>query len=337
MNRYPEVEGLQTYTPNVVRMLTPLALAVSLGACGLNIEHVADEADTPQATTTTQKATPTETGQQIQTQSQCDSLKTEGFITESTGQRQTLYAIGNKYSLPIKSIDAFSKGAGLTSEAIKNDCVVVPAATIDNVSDEKFAKMRGFSWRPSPDCPPQDELSIVNAPYRGYDKKSHVGTLVVNKVIADKTAVIFQTVYTNTDFQIESILPLEDIAEPQDKTDDLGTGAKAIDYKSMEQNNTSGLNCRNAVLPQGQKPHISAHGTGLAIDVNTRTNPYVLGDEVQPANGTPERSPHRPGLISYKDEDGAKVINIFKGQGFTWGGDNKDPDYQHFAYDMTRS
>jgi len=54
---------------------------------------------------------------------------------------------------------------------------------------------------------------------------------------------------------------------------------------------------------------LSTHSWGIAVDLNPRTNQY----------GT-------------KGDMNKDIIGVFKGFGFTWGGDWKTPDPMHFQY-----
>jgi hypothetical protein len=100
------------------------------------------------------------------------------------------------------------------------------------------------------------------------------------------------------------------------------------DPASMAADNTSGFNCRDAVVPG--PPQWSAHACGEAIDVNTVENPYVYGGSAQPDSGAAylDRSVYRPGMAV---ADG-QLVAAFASVGWQWGGRwAGSPDYQHFS------
>jgi hypothetical protein len=100
------------------------------------------------------------------------------------------------------------------------------------------------------------------------------------------------------------------------------------DPASMDADNTSGFNCRNAVAPG--PPQWSVHAYGEAIDVNPVENPYLEGGVVQPDAGGAflDRSNVRPGMAA----PGGQLVDAFASVGWLWGGRWSDsPDYQHFS------
>lgn len=317
-------------------MAATAGLVLSGSACALELDPEPGESQTPKATATQQEQ------EQKQGQKQsaatagpdiCSDLEKQNFKVEFTGKAATVAQLAAKHSVPGKSIETFSEQAGLSNKDMTDSCVVVPIATVEELSDERFGGMDGYSWREG--ClSGKDKLRLVTVPYRTYTNKSAIGQIVVNKNIAEKTATAFGKLYTDTAFQINSIKLIEDVAGGEDnKTNSLDDASK-LDEISMEQDNTSAFNCRNAV--GATPPKISSHGKGLAIDINPKKNPYFVDDRPFPSNADPvkDRTTHVPGLLSRKDTDGALVIDIFEGQGFSWGGDYKgNKDFQHFVYD----
>jgi hypothetical protein len=102
---------------------------------------------------------------------------------------------------------------------------------------------------------------------------------------------------------------------------------KGSDFKSIEADNTSAFNCRNATGSSSW----SQHAYGLAVDLNTCENPYVH------PNGHIEhphcvkygnRKRHDPGVI----HSGDHVVRAFRSIGWGWGGSWGGPwDFQHFS------
>ena len=101
----------------------------------------------------------------------------------------------------------------------------------------------------------------------------------------------------------------------------------------MADNNTSCFCFRN--VPDTKK--LSYHARGLAIDINTRYNPYVRYVNgkmvVQPKNG--KQYADRNKKFSYKIVKGDLCHRLFVQHGFIWGGSWKTlKDYQHFEYHL---
>jgi hypothetical protein len=99
------------------------------------------------------------------------------------------------------------------------------------------------------------------------------------------------------------------------------------DYASIQDDNTSAFNCRNATGSSSW----SEHAFGLAVDLNPCENPYVSADghEAHKAcRSYVDRNLHVPGLI----HTGGKVVQAFASVGWGWGGTWQGAvDYQHFS------
>jgi hypothetical protein len=99
------------------------------------------------------------------------------------------------------------------------------------------------------------------------------------------------------------------------------------DYASIEVDNTSSFNCRNATGSSGW----SEHAYGLAIDIDPIENPYVY------ANGTTSHAAARPFLDRHDvrpgmAEPGGTLVRAFAAVGWGWGGRSPLPtDFQHFS------
>lgn len=163
-----------------------------------------------------------------------------------------------------------------------------------------------------------DDLRYVRILYRGFDEETHVGELVVNQRIADKIVSIFKELYDNN-YQLERVVLIDDYG--------------ADDDASVEANNTSAFNYR---VVEGTKK-LSKHSYGLAIDVNPLYNPYVTkktgewGTKLEGCKPYIDRSQDFPHKIEEED----LCYQLFKKNGFTWGGDwTSVKDYQHFEYPL---
>jgi hypothetical protein len=184
-------------------------------------------------------------------------------------------------------------------------------ATISPLPDGVRSWMNGVSWRPG--CPvPLRDLRLIRLRYWGFDRRAHIGRLVVHADVAKKIAGVFGRLY-------EVSFPIRQMR----LVDYYG----ANDRRSMEHDNTSAFNCR---WRAGQPGVWSQHAYGRAIDVNPVENPYVWSGGVSPWNGAPyvNRSDRRRGMIFHGDA----VWWAFRNRGWEWGGDWRSvKDYQHFS------
>ena len=157
-----------------------------------------------------------------------------------------------------------------------------------------------------------DQLRMLHMSYWGFDGQPHAGSMVVNAAVTQSVLTVFRRLY-DARFPIRRMVPVDAYG--------------GSDPASMDADNTSGFNCRNAVAPG--PPRWSAHAYGQAIDVNTIENPYVQNGVVTPAAGAAfvDRSELRPGMAY----DGGVLVDAFAAVGWQWGGRWSDPDYQHFS------
>ena len=187
---------------------------------------------------------------------------------------------------------------------------------ISEIPDDIFAKMQGKSYKE--DCTvPREDLRYVHVRHMGFDGEAKDGELVVNKAIADDVLAIFEELY-KADYPIEKVRLVDEY--------------DADDEASMSDNNSSAFNFRFI----SHTMRISKHGLGMAVDINTRYNPYVKTVDgklsIEPANGADyvDRSKDFPHKIDHED----LCYKLFKEHGFTWGGDwTHSKDYQHFERD----
>lgn len=181
-------------------------------------------------------------------------------------------------------------------------------ATIERVTAAELPA----SWRRG--CPVAPaQLRRVRLRYYGLDGKPHIGRVVVRDRVARDVAAIFGDLY-RARFPIRKIRVI-----------DVYGGS---DARSVEDDNTSGFNCRYAIAPGAE--HWSMHAYGEAIDVNPVENPHVQGGRVSHANGRPyvDRSRVRPGMALA----GGVLVRTFAKSGWKWGGAwSGSLDYQHFS------
>lgn len=188
--------------------------------------------------------------------------------------------------------------------------------TYNKLSEVEMSRMIGVSYPKEGALISLSELRSVKVRYINFKGKTKVGTLIVNKKIAEKTAKVFYELYK--------------IKYPIQKIETVDTYG-GDDERSMSANNTSAFNYR---LIAGSKK-LSQHAKGMAIDINPKINPCVKKGVVQPANGSVYANRSKKSCKGkykkYMIRKNDKVYKIFKKYGFSWGGDWRSlKDYQHF-------
>lgn len=159
------------------------------------------------------------------------------------------------------------------------------------------------------------DLRRLTVSYRGFDRRTHTGQLVVNARAARPLAGAFRDLY-GLHFRIRH-MAFDDMYVKQPRDGDV----------------TGSFQCRQAVpspCTGGRGTGTwSMHAYGLAVDLNPTENPYVgCGQSRDPATRPFfDRSRHRKGMVT------GRVVEAFGsigwGWGGTWTGDTKD--YMHFS------
>jgi hypothetical protein len=167
------------------------------------------------------------------------------------------------------------------------------------------------SWHPG--CPVGlGQLRYLRISYRGFDHRAHLGEMVVNASAVHELRRAFAALFAAR-FPIRRMRLVDRYG--------------GSDYASIQADNTSAFNCRDAT----GSSRWSQHAYGLAIDINPIENPYVY------ANGTTthsasdpylDRSNVRPGMAV----PGGTLVRAFDAIGWGWGGRWPLPtDFQHFS------
>lgn len=152
------------------------------------------------------------------------------------------------------------------------------------------------------------QMEVVRIGYLGFDRKDHIGQLVVHRELAEEVIEMFGEI-REAEFPIVKMVPI------------VAYGWS--DEKSIEDQNTSGFNYRKTSGPGVSGTIMSKHAFGRAIDLNPFQNPFVDADGSSP-------QPYVPGAKGVISSD-SKVVEIFKRHGWKWGGDwSGGKDYQHF-------
>ena len=170
------------------------------------------------------------------------------------------------------------------------------------------ARMQGKSMKDNAKIG-YDQLRYLSLPYYDFDGNIHKGEMVCNKAIAHDLLCVFKDLFSK-EYPISSIRLVDDF--------------NADDEASMEANNTSCFNYRT--VPGTYV--LSRHALGLAVDINPLQNPYIRGSKVHPATATEyiDRTQDFPHKIDNNDF----CKEVFTSHGFTWGGNWRNKDYQHF-------
>ena len=156
-----------------------------------------------------------------------------------------------------------------------------------------------------------NDLSYLTITHIDYSGNAVQGEMIVHKDLADEVLDIFKDIYY-AKFPIEKMKLIDDY--------------NADDHTSMLNNNSSAF-CYRTISGTNK---VSNHGMGLAIDINPFYNPHVLLNKgtVNPeeASKYANRDLNDKGMIKKDDA----VYKAFISRGWTWGGNWKNPDYQHF-------
>ena len=184
-------------------------------------------------------------------------------------------------------------------------------ARVQPIPPAMRAQMTGVSWHPG--CPVGlSDLRLITVTHRGFDGRDHTGRLIANRDAAAVLVAVFRRLYAAR-FPIRRMEPVDRYG--------------GDDYRSIEADNTSSFNCRNAT----GSTRWSNHAYGRAVDVNPIENPYVSGGTTSHLASRPYLDRSRRGRgTAY---DGGALVEAFRSVGWGWGGSwsGSIRDYQHFS------
>jgi D-alanyl-D-alanine carboxypeptidase len=168
-----------------------------------------------------------------------------------------------------------------------------------------------YSWHPG--CPvAPSRLRLITMTYRGFDHQVHTGQLVVSAAVTGKLIGVFRELFA-VRYPIRQMVPVD--------------AYHGSDFASIQADNTSAFNCRDATGSSSW----SEHAYGLAVDLDPCQNPYVSAggyEAHQRCRTYVDRSLHDRGVIHAGDE----VVRAFASVGWGWGGTWQGArDYQHFS------
>ena len=158
------------------------------------------------------------------------------------------------------------------------------------------------------------DLRLLQPVYLDWSGRARTGKLVVHRDAARTLGRVFGRLY-QVRFPIRRMVPVDTYGSPPDN-----------DYRSIEADNTSAFNCRNAT----GSGHWSQHAYGRAVDVDPIENPYVLDGltEHRKSRRYLDRTRRLKGMIHAGD----RVERAFTHVAWGWGGRWDNPvDYQHFS------
>ena len=176
---------------------------------------------------------------------------------------------------------------------------------------EDIRKRMEYSYQEDGPVPLED-LCYLTISHYDFDDKVATGEMVVHKSLAPEVMEIFKDLFDKR-FPIEKMRLIDEY--------------KADDDISMEENNSSAFCSRRMT---GSTTKWSKHSYGVAIDINPKYNPYVIGSKVLPKGSESYVSRNQTGIKGFITGDG-DCVSVFKKYGWTWGGEwTSLQDYHHF-------
>jgi hypothetical protein len=160
------------------------------------------------------------------------------------------------------------------------------------------------------------QLRVLGFRYYGFDRKTHIGQIVVNARVAQPLAGVFGRLYRMR-FPIRDAAFSSTYGAHPDPSGDV----------------TASFECRNAAASpctgKARTNHWSMHAFGEAVDLDPRENPYVGCGMTRDKTALSylNRSRHRRGMVT------PAVRLAFASIGWGWGGSwfGSTKDYMHFS------
>jgi hypothetical protein len=179
------------------------------------------------------------------------------------------------------------------------------------------AELTGRYWHEG--CPVSlSQLRLLTVTHWGFDRRPHIGQVVVNARSAARLARVFRRLY-------ELRFPIRHLR--------LADAYGPARYRPADGDVSGVFECRQAV----PSPCVGGTGTGSwsehaygeAIDLNPVENPYVGCGQTRDRASRPyrDRSRLRRGMVT------PAVVRAFRSVGWGWGGDwsGSTKDYMHFS------
>jgi D-alanyl-D-alanine carboxypeptidase len=181
--------------------------------------------------------------------------------------------------------------------------------------DQKQAIIAAGEWHHG--CPVwMSQLRVLSFRYYGFDRKTHIGQIVVNSAVAHPLATVFGKLFRMR-FPIRDAAFASTYGPHPDRSGDV----------------TASMECRNAAASPcsgtARTHHWSMHAYGEAVDLDPRENPYVGCGMTRDKTAVSymKRSWHRRGMVTQA------VRRAFASIGWGWGGSwvGSTKDYMHFS------
>lgn len=252
------------------------------------------------------------------------------IIAKDTGEGQDGFqgAIRIRRVTPNKTIGALTNvGTGATQTTT---VVTGGLGTKEDIPESVKKQMEGISMQHFSGVDYSD-LSYLTIPYFDFNGSVQQGHMVVNKKLADEVLLIFQELY-KIKYPIEKMELIDNFSGSKKLTGD------ALDYASIEANNTSAFNDRKVVTNDGVQNTVSKHALGQAIDINPQINPYINPDGSFSHDNAKKYVKERKSQEGWSDTEKAacitpdsEIYKIFTKYGWTWlGNSSYTGDTQHF-------
>lgn len=252
------------------------------------------------------------------------------IIAKDTGEGQDGFqgAIHIRRVTPNKTIGALTNvGTGATQTTT---VVTGGLGTKEDIPESVKKQMEGISMQHFSGVDYSD-LSYLTIPYFDFNGSVQQGHMVVNKKLADEVLLIFQELY-KIKYPIEKMELIDNFSGSKKLTGD------ALDYASIEANNTSAFNDRKVVTNDGVQNTVSKHALGQAIDINPQINPYINPDGSFSHDNAKKYVKERKSQEGWSDTEKAacitpdsEIYKIFTKYGWTWlGNSSYTGDTQHF-------
>ena len=253
----------------------------------------------------------TSTKEQNNNTASASKKENNNIAATSTQKKNSNTTSAKKQNNSTTSTKKQNSNTASTNSSEKKETAKEATFTSSKIPDSILKKMIGNSIpEKSKDKVDTNNLSYLKITYWGFDSKTHVGEMIVNKKVAQEVLAIFKEVY-NKKYPIEKMKLIDYYG--------------ANDEKSMRDNNTSAF-CYRVVANTNT---LSNHSKGTAIDINPLYNPYIVGSYISPS--TASKYTNRNLTVKGMIKKGDALYTAFTKRGWTWGGSWKSKkDYQHF-------
>jgi hypothetical protein len=190
-------------------------------------------------------------------------------------------------------------------------------SSVQPVSAQLRTELKAGSWHRG--CPvPLSELRLLSVSYWGFDRRAHVGGLVVNEHAATLLPRVFRRLY-QLRFRIRH-MDVADAYGPRRSRPADGDVSAAFECRQAVPSPCSGGKGTGSW---------SEHAYGEAVDLNPTENPYVGCGRTRNGAARPylDRSRRRRGMVT------PAVVRAFRAIGWGWGGSwsGSTKDYMHFS------